>query len=125
MNIMIDTHVLLWWLDNPKKLSNQAAQLIENTENNILVSAAVVWEIVIKKSIGKLVAPGNLIEVLQDEGFISLPITDRHAMKMEELPLLHQDPFDRIQIAQALTEGFTFVTRDNKILQYSVTCVEA
>ena len=105
MNILVDTHVVLWWLDDPKKLSDKARQLIESLENNIFVSSAVVWEIIIKKSIGKLKAPNNLLEMLKDEGFISLSITDQHVIKLEQLPSIHQDPFDRIQIAQALTEG--------------------
>ncbi|MFT7035467.1 MAG: PIN domain nuclease of toxin-antitoxin system [Cyclobacteriaceae bacterium] len=125
MNILIDTHVLLWWLDDPKKLSSQAHQLIESLENNIFVSAAVVWEIIIKKSIGKLKAPDNLLEMLKDEGFISLPITELHAMRLEQLPPIHQDPFDRIQIAQALAEGFTMISKDEKILQYDLACLRA
>ena len=125
MNILVDTHVVLWWLDDPKKLSDKARQLIESLENNIFVSSAVVWEIIIKKSIGKLKAPNNLLEMLKDEGFISLSITDQHVIKLEQLPPIHQDPFDRIQIAQALTEGFTLITKDEKMLQYDLACIKA
>lgn len=125
MNILVDTHVVLWWLDDPKKLSDKARQLIESLENNIFVSSAVVWEIIIKKSIGKLKAPNNLLEMLKDEGFISLSITDQHVIKLEQLPSIHQDPFDRIQIAQALTEGFTLITKDEKMLQYDLACIKA
>jgi PIN domain nuclease of toxin-antitoxin system len=125
MNILVDTHVVLWWLDDPKKLSGQAHQLIESLENNVFVSAAVVWEIVIKKSIGKLKAPDNLLEMLKDEGFIWLPITEQHALRLEQLPPIHQDPFDRIQIAQALTEGFTLITKDKKIVQYDLAYIKA
>jgi PIN domain nuclease of toxin-antitoxin system len=125
MNILVDTHVVLWWLADPKKLSDKASQLIESLENNIFVSSAVVWEITIKKSIGKLKAPDNLLEMLKDEGFISLSITDQHAIGLEQLPPIHQDPFDRIQIAQALTEGFTLITKDEKILQYDLACIKA
>ena len=125
MNILVDTHVVLWWLDDPKKLSDKARQLIESIENNIFVSSAVVWEIIIKKSIGKLKAPDNLLEMLKGEGFISLSITDQHAIRLEQLPPIHQDPFDRIQIAQALTEGLTLITIDKKILQYDLACIKA
>ena len=125
MNILVDTHVVLWWLDDPKKLSDKAQQLIESLENNVFVSSAVVWEIIIKKSIGKLKVPDNLLEMLKDEGFISLPITDQHVMKLENLPPIHQDPFDRIQIAQSLAEGFTLITKGEKIFQYDLACIKA
>ena len=63
--------------------------------------------------------------MLKDEGFISLSITDQHVIKLEQLPSIHQDPFDRIQIAQALTEGFTLITKDEKMLQYDLACIKA
>ncbi|MFY0651193.1 MAG: type II toxin-antitoxin system VapC family toxin [Cyclobacteriaceae bacterium] len=124
MNVLIDTHILLWWLDVPAKLSSQARLCIEDIKNNVFVSSAVIWEITIKKSIGKLQVPDGLLDILKEEGFISLPITGQHVMGLEQLPNHHVDPFDRIQIAQALIEGITFITRDKRILEYDVPCVK-
>lgn len=84
------------------------------------MSAATVWEIVIKKALGKLDAPDNLVEVLRVCQFDSLPITAEHALVVQDLPLHHPDPFDRMLIAQTKVEGLTIVTRDSNILRYSV-----
>jgi PIN domain nuclease of toxin-antitoxin system len=120
MKLLLDTHVLLWWLDDPERISDSAKSTIRNPENSVCVSAATVWEIVIKKALGKLDAPDNLAEVLRVCQFESLPITVEHALAVQDLPLHHSDPFDRILIVQAQVEGLTIVTRDSNILRYPV-----
>jgi len=125
MNLLIDTHVLLWWLDDPIRISDTAQSAIRNSENSLYVSAATVWEIVIKKALGKLDAPDNLAEVLRVCQFDSLPITAEHALAVRDLPLHHLDPFDRILIAQTKVEGLTIVTRDSNISRYPVSYMMA
>jgi len=124
MKYMIDTHILLWWLDSPEKISLNARSIIENAENQIFVSAACIWEIVIKKSVGKLRAPDNLLELLEHENFSGLPIDIDHTMALAQLPLNHHDPFDRIQIAQSIFEESPLITRDKNILNYDFTFVK-
>ncbi len=106
MTLLLDTHVLLWWLADPGELSRPARRAIQDGANRIYVSAAVAWEIAIKKGIGKLDAPDELEEMLEANRFLELPITNPHALALRALPNLHRDPFDRILIAQALHEGF-------------------
>ena len=125
MNLLLDTHVLLWWLNNPSRLSKAARKAIGDGGNQVYVSAAVVWEIAIKKAIGKLDAPDDLENVLQANRFQPLPITVRHAMGILVLPDHHRDPFDRILIAQALIEGFMLVSFDPQIAKYPVSMLLA
>ena len=120
MTFLLDTHVLLWWLDNPRQLSRQAKKAIEDGRNHIYVSAAVAWEIAIKKSLGKLEAPDDLDEMIDANRFSALPVTIAHALGVLALPDHHRDPFDRILIAQALHEGLPLVTRDQEIAKYPV-----
>jgi len=120
MTLLLDTHALLWWLDDPRQLSRQARAVIQDGKNPVYISAAVVWEIAIKKALGKVDAPDNLEEVMEANRFLPLPITIPHAVAMQSLPALHRDPFDRILIAQALHEGFRLVTRDQEIAKYPV-----
>ncbi len=125
MNLLVDTHVLLWWLDDPAQLSEAAGAAIRDGANVVFVSAATVWEIVIKKSLGKLDAPENLDEVLRACRFTPLPVKVAHALAVQSLPMHHRDPFDRMLVAQARTEGMTVVTRDPKLLQYGVPNIVA
>ena len=125
MNLLLDTHVLLWWLENPGRLSEEARKAIAEGRNRIWVSAAVVWEIEIKKARGKLCAPDNLEEVLEEERFVPLPITIPHVMALAGLPPIHEDPFDRIQAAQATLEGLTIVTRDKALKEYGISFISA
>ncbi len=125
MNLLVDTHVLLWWLDNPSQLSEAAATAIRDGANVVYVSAATVWEIVIKKTLGRLDAPDNLDEVLRECRFTSLPITVAHALAVQAIPMRHRDPFDRMLVAQARAEGMTIVTRDLKVLEYAVPNIVA
>ena len=120
MNLLLDTHVLLWWLDDPTRLSEASRTAIRDGKNTVYVSAAAVWEIVIKKALGKLDAPDDLDEVLRTCRFTPLPVTIAHALAVRSLPTHHRDPFDRMLVAQAICEGLTVVTRDPQILLYPV-----
>ena len=125
MNLLLDTHVLLWWLDDPAQLSGAAVAAIRDEGNVVCVSAATAWEIVIKKALGKLDAPDNLDEVLRECRFTPLPITVAHALAVRSLPMHHRDPFDRMLVAQSHAEGMTVVTRDPKVLEYTVANILA
>ena len=125
MNLLLDTHALLWWLEDNPTLSEQARTAIANGENLVFVSAATAWEIAIKKTLGKLEAPDNLEEVMAANRFDPLPITIRHALAVAELPKLHEDAFDRMLAAQANLEGLTLVTRDRFLTKYDVRFIQA
>ena len=123
--LLLDTHVLLWWLDDPSLIAGEARELIADPLRPVFVSAAAAWEITIKRQLGKLEAPDDLEDALERERFQHLPIAVRHALAVAELPSIHGDPFDRIQIAQARLEGLTIVTRDGRIPRYDVRCLRA
>jgi PIN domain nuclease of toxin-antitoxin system len=125
MTLLLDTHVLLWWLDDPTQLSRAARRAIQDGTNPVYISAAVAWEITIKKALGRLDAPDNLEDVMEANRFLSLPIAIPHALAVRSLPHHHRDPFDRILIAQALYEGFRLVNRDSEIAKYPVPQIVA
>ena len=125
MKLLLDTHVLLWWLDDSALLSVGARQAIENENNTVYVSAAVAWEIVIKRRLGKLNFAHDLEAILTTNRFEPLPVTVSHALAVEQLPDHHKDPFDRLLVAQALQEGFTLVSRDMDIQRYPVSHLAA
>lgn len=125
MTYLLDTHVLLWWLDDPALLSDAARRAISDGKNTIYVSAAVAWEIAIKQALGKLQTPDNLEEVMAANRFLPLPVTVAHALSVRKLPLHHRDPFDRMLVAQALQEGFTLISRDPHVARYGVPHVVA
>lgn len=120
MNYLLDTHVLIWTLENNPKLSRAASQAITDGHNGIFVSAVSVWEISIKKAIGKLDIPDNLLEEIETHRFDLLDITAEHAKLAGELPPIHQDPFDRMLIAQSMLDSFTLITRDKTIPKYDI-----
>ena len=125
MNLLLDTHVLLWWLDDPILLTPAARVAISQGQNAVFISAAAAWEIAIKKALGRLKAPDNLEEVLEEERFQPLPITLAHTLAVVSLPSIHQDPFDRIQAAQAKLENLILVTRDERLKQYDIPYIDA
>lgn len=125
MRLLLDTHVLLWWLNDDPALGQAARRAIAAGRNTVYVSAASAWEIAIKKHMGKLSAPGNLRDVIEETRFVELPVTIEHAIATEELPLLHVDPFDRMLIAQARIENLTLVTHDERIMEYEVKTLRA
>lgn len=124
MNLLLDTHVLLWWYENPKLLAGQVRVAIENSDNSVLISAAVFWEIAIKASLDKLTIPKKLFDRIAID-FTELPITGQHTRAVMHLPKLHNDPFDRILIAQAKMDNLILVTRDNNIHRYDVQIMKA
>ena len=124
MSLLLDTHVLLWWLaDEP--LSDDARAAISDGRTAVRVSAASAWEIAIKKALGKLQAPDDLPEQLERHRFQPLPITVQHGLAVADLPLLHGDPFDRMLAAQARLESLTLVTRDERLAAYGVPTLAA
>lgn len=120
MNFLLDTHILLWWLEDEPRLSASVSSAIRNPNNFIFVSAATVWEMSIKQSLGKLEMPDNLLEVLKINEFEVLPITAEHSLKVGTLANHHKDPFDRMLIAQAISEGLTLISEDDKFQLYDV-----
>lgn len=116
MSYLLDTHALLWWLADDPKLKDEAREVIRSKA--VWVSAAAVWEIVIKKRIGKLEAPDDIDRQIYKQDFYLLDIKLPHVMALRSLPEHHADPFDRIQIAQAATENLVFITKDKRIKQY-------
>ena len=120
MSFLLDTHILLWFLENDSKLSNQVREVIINPNNLVFVSAISAWEISIKQSLGKLIAPNNLEEALRFSRLEVLAMTLAHGIKVADLPMHHKDPFDRMLIAQALVEGLTIITVDHKFKLYDV-----
>ncbi len=125
MNLLLDTHVLLWWLSDDKMLGAKARAAIANPDVQVFVSAASAWEISIKMTLGKLDAPENLEEALDTSGFTPLPITIDHALAAGRLPEHHRDPFDRMLIAQAQLERLTLVTHDGAFGHYDVGLLDA
>lgn len=124
MRLLLDTHVLLWALDE-SPLSAEAQRLIESTSTTVCVSAASAWEIGIKKALGKLRCPDDLEEQLRLARFVPLPVTIAHGLEVGALPALHGDPFDRLLVAQARTERMTLVTRDERLADYGIPVVAA
>jgi PIN domain nuclease of toxin-antitoxin system len=118
--LLLDTHALLWWLTDDPALSTPAREAIADPINEPLVSTASVWEIAIKRSLGKITAPDDLPDRITDEGFPWLPISADHAWRVRELPLHHRDPFDRLLVAQALAERVPIVTTDPGFGPYGV-----
>jgi PIN domain nuclease of toxin-antitoxin system len=124
VRLLLDTNALLWWLAD-EGLTVQARDAIADPENLVVVSAVSAWEISLKKALGKLAAPDDLEHQVQAGGFIPLPITIAHGVAAGQLARHHDDPFDRVLIAQALAEGLTIVTRDKRFSDYNVNLVPA
>ncbi|SJM94165.1 conserved hypothetical protein [Crenothrix polyspora] len=123
MNLLLDTHTLIWLLEGDSNLSQTAKAAIENPDNTNFVSIATVWEMAIKVSIGKLEmqAPLNMLKTLMElNGIETLPVSIEHALLVSKLPFYHKDPFDRLLIAQAINENMLLLTRDEKFSHYDV-----
>ena len=129
MRLLLDTHVLLWSFLSPERLSPHARDVLSGPENQVFVSVASAWEVAIKQSLGKLELPDDaerwLPEMLRRSGASLLDIGLRAALRVRALPLHHNDPFDRMLIAQALEDGFTIVTRDKSFSSYGVPLMAA
>ena len=123
MNLLLDTHALLWSADAPEKLSLQARTQVEDASNRLFFSAASVWEIAIKVSIEKLrlsISPEQMVQLLGRAGFLEVPIESQHAARVATMPLHHRDPFDRLLVAQAELERMTLVSRDGGFDAYGI-----
>ncbi len=121
MKLLVDTQLLLWTAGQPERLSTAARQLLGDPNHELLFSAASLWEIAIKRGLGRKdfrVDPSLLRRGLLDNGYLELPITSRHALTIEHLPPLHKDPFDRLLLAQAHSEGITLITADAQLARY-------
>ena len=114
--LLLDTHVVLWWLQGSDRLKDSVVVLLKDATNEVFVSAASVWEIAIKQGLGKLEAPDDLLDLIEQSGFEALSISSFHAEQAGRLPLAHKDPFDRMLIAQARAEGLILVTHNEAIL---------
>ncbi len=119
MHLLLDTHIFLWWERDDRKLPQKARSMIRDADR-IYISSVSIWEASIKTQLGKLsVDIEQLIEKISSDGFIELPLTTQHVAALSKLPNLHQDPFDRILIAQALSEPLKFLTADKVLRKYS------
>lgn len=125
MKLLLDTHVLLWALASPERLSDKARAAIVEPRHAVFVSAASSWEIEIKRALGKLRAPPDLERQLKDRRFVELPVRVRHTEALRDLPPLHRDPFDRMLVAQALVDDLTLVSADEQLRAYSVRTLPA
>jgi PIN domain nuclease of toxin-antitoxin system len=127
MRILLDTHTFLWGIAEPTRLSPTARKIMEDGNNEILVSAASAWEIAIKTQLGKLRLPARpeafISEQLLKHRFNSLPVSFSHALHVFALPLLHRDPFDRLLISQSMLEQLPILTADAKVRQYRVKTI--
>ena len=123
MRLLLDTHAALWWIGGDHRLGEQARAELEDDANEVLLSAAVVWEVAIKRSLRKLEAPGDFAGTLLQADVRGLPVSVEHASLVERLPWHHRDPFDRLLVAQASVEGAALVTADERLRAYGVPIV--
>ena len=122
MRLLLDTHVLLWWLSDDRKLATSGRQIIANPNNDVFVSSASVWEISIKTALGRLeIELDDLENAIARNGFRSLPIGFRHAITAGRLPAVHRDPFDRMLVAQASVEELRIVSHDRVFERYGLS----
>ena len=125
--LLLDTHVWLWSISTPRRLGREGIRLLENTKNDLFLSAASSWEIAIKYRIGRLPLPEPPHKFIPSrlirDGIKSLPVEHHHACHVANLPDLHRDPFDRLLIAQAQTERLVFITADKKLKEYNVEMI--
>lgn len=125
MRLLLDTHVLLWALADDARLLPSARDRIADGRSSVFVSAVSAWEITIKRALGKLRVPDDLVEQLRMARFEDLDITIEHALAVADLPDHHRDPFDRLLVAQARVDGLTIVTHDPQVQQYDVAVLPA
>ena len=121
MKLLLDTHLLLWAANDPKRIPKRALTLVEDPDNELLFSVASLWEIVIKRSLEREdfeVDARLLRRALLDNGYAELPITSEHVVNVDQLPPIHKDAFDRVLVSQAMVEGITLLTNDRKLSGY-------
>lgn len=125
MRMLLDTHVVVWWLAADPHMSAEAMELIDDGSNDVYVSAVSAVEIATKVAIGKLDVPGDLPEQIKSNFIRELPVSIEHGLEVGRLPLHHRDPFDRLLVAQARYEGLTLITADKKLGAYDVRLLSA
>ncbi len=123
MKLLLDTHAALWFLSGDERLGEAARHHLTDDTNRVLLSAAVVWEIAMKRSLGRLEVPDEYLPLLLDAGVQALGVSLEHAAAVEHLPAHHRDPFDRMLVAQAAIEGAALVSRDDALRPYDVTLI--
>lgn len=123
MKLLLDTHAALWFLSGDARLSENARRHLTDESNLVLLSAAVVWEVAIKRSLGKLDVPEEYLSLLLGAGVQTLAMSVDHAAAVERLPPHHRDPFDRMLVAQAAIEGAALVSRDDALRPYDITLI--
>ncbi len=120
MKLLLDTHILLWWLSADRRLKEHQQEAISSKDSEIFVSSASTWELTIKQQLGEISFPDDLVHQLEENGFQVLPIHAEHTLLTSTLPRIHSDPFDRLLIAQAIHERLVLVTSDAKIREYDL-----
>jgi PIN domain nuclease of toxin-antitoxin system len=123
LRLLLDTHAALWFLADDNRLGSRARDELDDDDNRVLLSAAVVWEIALKRSLGKLELTADYLTLLLGGGAEALPISIEHAAAIENLPWHHRDPFDRILVAQAQVERASIVSGDEALAPYGVPVV--
>ena len=123
MRLLLDTHAALWWLSADTRFGDEAAGHVSDDTNQVLLSAAVVWEVSVKRSLGKLTAPPDFVAAMSSAGVQPLAVTIEHAAAVEGLPWHHRDPFDRMLVAQAGVERTAIVSRDPAFRPYAVEII--
>jgi PIN domain nuclease of toxin-antitoxin system len=125
LRLLLDSHVVLWWFEDDPALSAAARGAIYEGAEEVLVSAATLWELEIKRMKGKLSTPADLLERIENHGFLLLDVTPDHALDAARLPPHHRDPFDRMLVAQAQAEAAVLVTHDDTLRAYDVPVMRA
>ena len=124
MRLLLDTHIFCWWFYEPERLSREAFEVM-NTAEKVFVSSASIWEVAIKVRLGKMKAdPHELFDRIEANGFQEMPVLSKHALLVADLPLYHTDPFDRLLIAQAMSEPLHLLTADPQLKQYSELVIQ-
>jgi PIN domain nuclease of toxin-antitoxin system len=124
MRIILDTHIFCWWYYEPERLSRKAFETVREAEE-VFISSASIWEIAVKARLGKIKADAQeLFSQIETNDFQELPVWSRHTILVADLPLLHTDPFDRLLIAQAISEPLHLITADPQLKQYTELVIE-
>ncbi len=126
MDLLLDTHTLIWFLNGDETLSDKAKSAIEDPDNSKIVSIASIWEIAIKISLGKFKFPKgfkHFLDMVEDNGFEILPITFEHAIELSTLEFLHRDPFDRLMVSQCIADKLIIVSKDDNIKRYKIKTI--
>lgn len=126
MQVLIDTHILIWFLEGNSLLSNQRQKILTDSQNEVFISIASLWELAVKLSIGKITLSKSLLQIIQQidtENIEILPILPQHVLEVEKLTFHHRDPFDRIIIAQAKFDGLNLMSEDVEFSKYSVKMI--